>query len=167
MYPHLLQDSQNIRPYFLCKIFFPSGHINFDLNNPPLSPILWEIKNIVTPHKIFFAIVCLRYPYVYFISSILFKGIIQRLLVIIHLMFLPKDRIRVITYLTIFSFYFLQNIIFHCINQLIIWHLSLRCICTLWSGMYQNNNIIVIRIIDKGIITGEELLCKKSVHLIQ
>ena len=65
-----------------------------------------------------------------------------------------------------FSFRFLQNFISHSINHLIIWHLNLWCICTLWSGVYQNNNTTVIRIIDKKIITGEELLWKNQVFVL-
>ena len=140
---------QNICPGLLCKIFLPFGHLLFVMNNPPLSPIIWEINNIVTLHRIFSAIGCFREPYVYFISSIFFKGIRQRLNVTIHFMFLPTAIIRVITYLTIFLSHCLQHVISHSINHILIWNLGLCFICTLCSGLYQINNIIVIRSIDK------------------
>ena len=65
-----------------------------------------------------------------------------------------------------FSFHFLHHIISHSINQLLICNLRPRCICNLWSGLYQNNNIFVIRIIDKEIITEKELLWKNQVFIL-
>ena len=53
---------QNIRPHFFFKIFLPCGHFTFSLNNPPLSPIILKLNNIVTLQNIFF-IGCFRDPY--------------------------------------------------------------------------------------------------------
>ena len=76
-------------------------------------------------------------------------------------MLLPTDRTRVITHLNIFSFHCLHHIMYHSINNLLICNLSLQCICNLWSGMYQNQNIIFIKIIDKEIINGKTF-CGKT-----
>ena len=81
-------------------------------------------------------------------------------------MLLPTAIIIFIIHITIFSFHCLQHIIPHSINHLLIWNISLRCICTLWSGLYQNNNIIFIIIKDKEIITGKELLWKNQVFIL-
>ena len=136
---------QNSRPNLLCKIFLPSCHLPFSLNNPILPPIFSQINNIVIIHKTFGAVGWFRNSYVYSVSTILFKCIIQRVSVLIHFMLLPTDRIRVITYLVIFLFHVLQHIICQSINHILI---CLQYICTLCIGMYQTNNIIVARIID-------------------
>ena len=127
---------QNICPHFLCMIFLLSGHILSALSNPPLSPIIWKIKNMFTPHHVILAICFFREPYVYFISRFFFYVIRQILSVIVHFMFLPKARIRFITYLTIFSFHCLHHIIYHSIKHLLIWHIRLWFICTLYIGLY-------------------------------
>ena len=97
---------------------------------------------------------------IYFIPGILFKVIRHRVSVIVHFGFLPKARIRFITYLKTFVFHCLQHIISHSINHILIWNIILRCILTIWSGMYKTDNTIFTSIIDKWIITGGELMCK-------
>ena len=148
MSPHNLHDSPKYTPSITLQCIFDFWSSSFCYEQPIYVTHSLRNKNIVTLHKIV-SVGCFREPYVQFISSILFKGIIHRLSFIINLMFLPKSRIRVITYLTIFSLHFVQHIISHSINHLLIWHLSLQCIYTICSGIYQNNNIIVIIIIEK------------------
>ena len=121
---------KNRFPNFLCKIFLPSGHLTFSLNNPLLPPILWKINNMVTLHKMFCSIGWFRNPYVYFISTILFKVIRQRVSFIKHFMLRPTARIRIIPDLAIFAFYLLQHIIYHSTNHIISWYLIIHCIRT-------------------------------------
>ena len=78
MQPYLptnYMNYQNRCPHFLVKLFLTCGHLNFTLNNPPISLIIWETNNVVTLHKIFCAIVWFRYPSIYIIYGILFKNI--------------------------------------------------------------------------------------------
>ena len=84
-----------------------------------------------------------------FISSILFKVIRHILSVIIHFMSPPTAKIRVITYLTTFELHCLQHVISHSIKHILIYHMSLWCICTIWSRLYQTKIIIVTSSIEK------------------
>ena len=80
---------------------------------------------------------------IYILSLVYFKAIIKRLSVVIHFILNSTDRIRVTTDLIIFEFHCLQHIISHSINHILICRISLRCSCTIWSGIYLTNNIIV------------------------
>ena len=75
----------------------------------------------------------------------------------------PTARIRVITYIIIFELHFLQHIIYYSINHIIFWNISLRCICTIYIGLYQTDNTIVTSSIDKEIINGGSLIWKIQV----
>ena len=108
---------------------------------------------MVTLHKMFCSIGWFRNTYVYFISTILFKVIRQRVSFIKHFMLRPTVRIRIIPDLAIFAFHLLHNIISSTTNHILVQYLILWCIGALWSGMYQIKNIIVIISIDKVIIT--------------
>ena len=122
---------------------------------------------MVSTFKIHFVLlVGLDFHIYIFIYVIYFMVIIQRVSVVIHLKLLPTDRIRFITDRTIFAFHCLQKITPHSIKHILICNISLWCICTTWSGLYQTDNIIVTSIIDKEIFNRGELLWENQVVVL-
>ena len=149
MSPHQLYDSPKYTPSFTLQDIFAFWSSSFCYEQPiSIIHFLRNKKYCYPPQDIFFRWLFQRAICIVYLQYFLYGY--QTYINCHHQFHVPPHRYNQSYHISYhFLFMFIQHIISHSINHLLIWHLSIRCICTLWIGLYQNNNIIFIRSIYK------------------